>query len=379
MYQYKKTKRYFAQVTGGLEKLAMAELKELGAFGCEIAHRGVYFSSEIKNLYKIVYRSRIVTRVLAPLAQFKAYDDKELYGRSKKINWQDFLTNERTFKIYANVAHSKIRHSKYAAQVLKDSIVDQLRDKTGSRPSVDRKNPDVSINLYIHSNKVTISLDLSGESLHKRKYRKIGLQAPMQETLAAAVVRASGWTGATPLHDPFCGSGTLLCEALMSYCKIPAAYFKEKFGFFYLPEYNEKEWQSVKKLADEKIRDLPRNLVSGTDSSPAAIKASGENLSTFDDGININLRITTFQQLPNMEKYTILTNPPYGKRLGDEKKLQMTYQRFGDFLKNKCTGSTAYVYCGNRELIKHIGLRTSFKMPMKNGDLDGRLIKLELY
>jgi putative N6-adenine-specific DNA methylase len=379
MYLYQKQRRYFAQVTGGLEELAAEEIKELGGYGFKPAYRGVYFCAESQNLFNIIYNSRIITRVLAPLVQFRAFDDKELYGRAKSINWKDFLTSDRTFRIYANVAHSKIKHSQYASQVLKDAIVDQLRDKTGDRPNVDLKNPDIIINLYIHNNKATISLDLSGESLHKRKYRKISTKAPMQETLAAAIIRATQWNGETRFYDPLCGSGTLLCEALMHYCRIPAGYYKESFGFRFLPEYDEAEWQKIRQTADEKIRELPEGLIAGSDSSPAAIKAAGANLSTFEQGIFVGLKVSLFQTLKPLKNYTIVTNPPYGIRLGREEELKQTYKKLGDFLKNKGTGSNAYIFCGNRELIKSIGLKTAFKMPMKNGDLDGRLVKYELY
>ncbi len=379
MYLYNKKKRYFAQVTGGLEKLAIEEVKELGGYGCETAYRGIYFSCEMKNLYKIIYRSRILNRVLAPLIQFRAFDDKQLYGNAKSIKWKEILTLQKSFKIYANSSHSKLRHSTYAAQVLKDAIVDQFRDETGDRPSVDKDNPDVVLNLYIHSDKATISLDLSGESLHKRKYRKVSTKAPMQETLAAAIVRASRWQGETPLYDPMCGSGTLLSEALMHYCRIPAGYFKGGFGFYNLPGFDENDWQHVKQLGDEQIRELPQGLIAGSDIDAEAIRAAGENLSTFQEGIKVGLKISPFNKLPEMINYTIISNPPYGVRMGKEKELRKLYSDFGDFLKNSCKNSTAYIYCGNRELIKHIGLRTSFKMPMKSGDLDGRLIKLELY
>lgn len=379
MYLYQKQRRYFAQVTGGLEELAIEEIKELGGYGFQSAYRGVYFCAESKNLYKIIYNSRIITRVLAPLTQFKAFDDKALYGKAKSINWTDFLNKDRSFRIYANVAHSNIKHSQYASQVLKDAIVDQLRDKTGDRPNVDLKNPDVIINLYIHNNKATISLDLSGESLHKRKYRKISTKAPMQETLAAAIIRASKWNGETRLYDPMCGSGTLLCEALMHYCRIPAAYYKDKFGFMFLPEFNQDDWLNIKELSDSEIRELPEGLIAGSDSSTAAIKAAGENLSTFHQGIYVGLKVSLFQTIKELEDYTIVTNPPYGIRLGHEDELKITYKKFGDFLKNKCKGSNTFIYCGNRELIKSIGLKTSFKTPMKNGDLDGRLVKFELY
>ena len=379
MYLYQKNRRYFAQVTGGLEELATEELKELGGYGFQEAHRGVYFNAEYKSMYKIVYNSRIATRVLAPLVQFKAFDDKALYGKSKSIKWTDFLDKDRTFRIYANVAHSNIKHSQYASQVLKDAIVDQLRDKTRERPNVDLKDPDVVINLYIHNNKATISLDLSGESLHKRKYRKVSTKAPMQETLAAAIIRATKWNGETRLYDPMCGSGTLLCEALMHYCHIPAGYYKDKFGFMFLPEFDNELWQKVKTLSDDNIRDLPEGIIAGSDASPVAIKAAGENLTTFDQGVHVGLKISLFQTIKDLEDYTIVTNPPYGVRMGNEDELKVMYKRFGDFLKNKCKGANAYVFCGNRDLIKEVGLKTSFKMPMKNGDLDGRLVKYELY
>ena len=379
MYLYQKTRRYFAQVAGGLEELAIAELKELGAYGFKEGYRGVYFCAEHKTLYKIIYKTRIVTRVLAPLIQFRAFDEKELYGKTKSINWSDFLNKDRSFRIFTNIAHSQIKHSQYASQVVKDGIVDQLRDKTGSRPNVDLKNPDLIINIYIHNNKVTISLDVSGESLHKRKYRKATTKAPMQETLAAAIIRASEWNGDTSLYDPMCGSATLLCEALMHYCNIPAAYYKEKFGFMFMPEYAKTEWEKVKELADEAIQALPEGMIRGSDISEVAIKVAGINLDSFHDGIMVGLSVKDFKRIKCLDNHTILTNPPHGIRLGKEVELKNTYKQFGDFLKNNCKNSNAFIYCGNRELIKSIGLKTSFKIPMKSGNLDGRLCKYELY
>ncbi len=379
MYLYQKTRRYFAQVTGGFEELAQSEIKELGGFGTEIGHRGIYFNAEKQNLYNINYQSRIISRVLAPLIQFRSHDDKQLYGKIASVKWTDFLNNDKTFAVTANSSHSKISHSKYAALIVKDAIVDQFREKTGERPNIDTKSPDVLINLYIHNNKGTLSIDISGDSLHKRGYRKLSTDAPMQETLAAAIIRLSGWNGETPLYDPMCGSGTLLCEALMHYCKIPSAYYKNHFGFMNLPDFDEQAWTTVIKKAEGNIRDLPENLIIGSDVLPDAIKAAGRNISTFDDGNNIKLSIKDFQSIKNLENYTIITNPPYGIRMGKEHELKNLYQQFGDFLKQKCKNSNAYVYCGNRELIKSVGLKTTFKKPLKNGDLDGRLVKYEVY
>lgn len=379
MYLYQKNKRFFAQISEGIEKLGAEELDELGAENIETIHRGIYFTAEKNILYRINYNARIISRVLAPLTTFPCNHTDKLYEKAKKINWEQFLKHSNTFAIFSSVSESRIRHSKYASLRLKDAIADYFREKYGKRPSIDTRNPDVWFHLHIRDDKAVISLDTSGGSLHRRGYRKYGLEAPMQETLGASLIRLSEWNGDKPLYDPMCGSGTLLIEALMNYCRIPALYLRKRFGFQKLPDYDDKQWKKEKSKADKRIRDISPGLISGSDISKKAIETAKMNLKQIPHSDKIKLKIKDFEKLSALENQVIVTNPPYGIRIKTKNKMEEFYKNFGDFLKQKCKGSNAYVYFGERKYIKNIGLRTSFKKALRNGGIDGRLVKLELY
>ena len=376
---YQKSGRYFAQIAGGLEELAERELREFGAYEIKPGHMGFYFSADKAALYRINYRARILTRILAPLIRFDCHSDNYLYKTACRIDWPALFDLEKTFAVKANVSHSRITHSQYAALRLKDAVVDVFRKKTGRRPSVDTKTPDILLNLYIQGNKATVYLDTSGGSLHRRGYRSESVAAPMQEIVAAAVISLSNWDGSRPLVDPMCGSGTLICEALMRHCQVPAGFLRRKFGFEALPDFDPRIWASVKKEADGSITELPDGLISGSDQSAEAIAAARANLNSLPSGRNIKLTVSPFQKLAALENSVILCNPPYGIRMDAESIAKDLMKQFGDFLKNRCKGSEAYLYFGNRELIKHIGLKPTWKKILLSGGLDGRLVRYDLY
>jgi putative N6-adenine-specific DNA methylase len=379
-YQYQQDSLYFAQIAESIKEAGVEELSELGAKDIKPAFRGIYFRANETILYRINYLSRLVSRCLAPLISFNCHDTDILYSKAKQhIKWEDFFSEGTTFAVSANVSDSTISHSKYASLRLKDAVVDYFREKTGRRPDVSVMNPDILLNLHIRHNRADISLDTSGGPLHKRGYREETVTAPMQETVAAAIIRLTKWDGSVPLYDPMCGSGTLLCEALMRHCNIPAGIFRNKFGFEYLPDFTPSVWKQVKKKADESIRPLPQELISGSDLSKEAVKAAKTNLMGLHNGSHVSIRKADFRNLPAMESRVILTNPPYGIRLGAKEDLESFYKEFGDFLKQKCKGSTAYIYFGERKYIKNIGLKTSWKKPIKAGGLDGRLVKFDMY
>jgi len=272
-----------------------------------------------------------------------------------------------------------ITNSHYASLRLKDGIADSFREISGKRPDVDSRNPDIWLNLHIRNDKAVISLDTSGGSLHRRGYRKDSVSAPMQETVAAAIIRYAEWNGEVPLYDPMCGSGTLLSEALMHYCKIPSAIFREHFGFEFLPDYDISVWRKVKKELNGQIRDLPEGCITGSDLSPKAVEISRLNIRNLEYGERIKLEALDFRKIKGLENRIIITNPPYGIRMGNRQKLDLLYKSLGDFLKQKCKGSAAYIYFGEREFIKKIGLKPTWKKPLKTGGLDGRLVKYELF
>ena len=381
-YEYQKSGRYFAQSPDGLEAMAADELASLGASDAKPAYRGVYFGADRETLYRVNYTARLVTRVLAPLLTFDCHSAKYLYKVALDIDWSDFLRVDETFAVFANVANSAIRHSQYAALRVKDAVADQFRERMDRRPDVDPTEPDVWINLFIHNNRAVLSLDASGGSLHGRGYRLGSVEAPMQETVAAAVIALSGWDGERPLRDPMCGSGTLLGEALMRYCRVPAGYLRARrapFGFERLPDFDRTAWDAVRSRADAAIRELPAGLITGSDADRSAVSVARENVAALPSGGRVRLETARFQDLAAIEGATIVCNPPYGLRLGDDAGAGALVKEFGDFLKKRCTGSTAYIYFGRRNLLKHIGLHPSAKWPLKSGGLDGRLARFELY
>ena len=238
MLLYQTNNTFFAQVPGMMEELCEQELIELGAKNTKVAYRGIYFEADLPAIYKINYTSRTISRILAPLKTFHCRNADAIMKMAKKIEWDKFFSVNHSFAITSNVSRSSITNSLYASQVLKDGIADYFRAKFGKRPDVETVNPDVRFNLFIETDNAVLSLDTSGESLHKRGYRLLAGEAPMQETLAAAIIRLSKWDGEKPLLDCMCGSGTILCEALMHYCRIPAQKLRQKFGFFHLPDFN---------------------------------------------------------------------------------------------------------------------------------------------
>jgi putative N6-adenine-specific DNA methylase len=378
-YQYQKDCRYFAQIADSLKEAGAEELAELGAEDVRPEFSGIHFRADKSTLYRINYLTRLLSRCLAPLISFACPDTDTLYQKTKQIAWEDFFDQGNTFAVSGNVSDSAISHSQYAALRLKDAVADYFKEKTGQRPDVSVRNPDILLNLHIRHDKAVIGLDTSGSALHRRGYREETVSAPMQETVAAAIIRFSEWDGSVPFYDPLCGSGTLLCEALMRYSNIPAGVFRTRFGFECLPDFDGALWKQVKKEADGHIRELPKGLIAGSDVSAEAVSAARTNLMGLHYGNNVSVERADFRELPVLGAHVIVTNPPYGIRMGGDENLEMFYKNFGDFLKQKCKGSAAFVYFGERKYIKKIGLKASWKKPIKAGGLDGRLVKYEMY
>ena len=378
-YTYQKENCYFARIPRDIMEAGAAELSVLGAEDVTMEYSGIRFRAAKSTLYRINYLTRLISRCLAPLASFACHDTDTLYRRAKQIRWEDFFSEGSTFAVSGTVSDSTISHSKFAALRVKDAVADYFMEKTGKRPNVSIKNPDIQFSLHIRKNRAEISIDASGGPLYKRGYRQESVTAPMQETVAAAIIQSTEWDGSVSLYDPMCGSGTLLCEALMQYCKVPAGIFREKFGFECLPDFDVTEWNAVKKEADNRIRELPKNVIAGSDVSKEAVKATKTNLMGLHFGKNVKVQTCDFKHLPAITGQVIVTNPPYGIRMGKDEHLDVFYKKFGDFLKQKCKGSVAYVYFGERGYIKRIGLKASWKKPIISGGLDGRLVKYEMY
>jgi putative N6-adenine-specific DNA methylase len=379
MYAYQQSERYFAQIADDIMEISQDELQELGAVEISPAYRGLYFNADKESLYRINLHSRLINRVLAPLITFECHSDKYLYGTAKKIRWEQFLNPDMTMAVFATVTQSNISHSKYAALRLKDAIVDYFRESGGKRPSIDTRNPDLWLNLYVENNVATISVDTSGGSLHRRGYRQESTQAPLIETLAASMIRTAGWRGQTPLFDPFCGSGTLLCEAYLAVTHTPSAFRRHKFGFERLPDFDAGLWARVQGDGKRGIRPIKDNLIQGSDIDPAVVSIAKKNCAIIDPDGQIGINHKDIFDIEKLENATIICNPPYGIRMQHKEDLSVFFKALGDFLKQRCQGSTAFVYFGEREYIKKIGLKPTRKWVLINGGLDGRLVKYEMY
>jgi len=377
MLEYQQKGRFFAQVHRGLEATAGDELASLSATDIRPTFCGLHFSATLEDLARIVLMTRICSRILAPLASFSCHSDRKLYGQSRRqIPWERFLDPADRFFIVANVSDSRITHSRYAAQVLKDALVDSLRERYQARPSIDKINPSRVFNLFIHRNRAVVSLDLGSGALHRRRYRQETVSATLHETTAAALIALTGWQGERPLVDPFCGSGTLVAEALMSYCKIPPTWHRREFGLQALPDLDPAVFHRILRTVKDSIQTLPPGLIRASDHDAHAVSVTRTNLATLPQGKKIPLDCCDYRRRDDLAGTTIITNLPYGKRLSVN---ETFYRQLGDFLKQRCRGATAWLLCPHSPLIKSIGLRTSRKIPVFNGPLECRFIRLELY
>lgn len=380
-FHYQDYGRYVAQVSTGLEELAAGELQQLGATRIQPGFRVVECEIEASRLLGLVYQSRLVQRILAPLAVFDCHSERYLYKRIVELDWASIFEGRRnlTFSVVAHVSKSDIRSANFAALRVKDAVVDALRDATGERPDVDTKNPDVIIHLHLDARKASLSYDLTGCSLHKRGYRIESVAAPLQETLAAAMIAFSGWDGiSTPLIDPMCGSGTILCEALMKAAHIPAGYLRTSEAFRYLPDYDDAHWKETKTALDAAIKPIPGGLISGSDIQYDAVDASLINLECLPCHQQVAVSQGDFHAHKGLAGGLIVTNPPYGIRL-EPGRADALIHDLGDFMKQKCPGSKAFLFLGDRALLKQVGLRTCRRMAASNGGLDGVVAGYELF
>lgn len=375
-------KELFVTCATGLEDLLQQELKALGFENSRPGYRGIYIQeASSEAIYRINYCSRLASRVLLPLSRFRCFDAKSLYRGALEIDWELYLKPGKTFAIDANVTHRELRNSLFAAQVVKDAICDQLKEKTGHRPSVNVKNPDVQLNLFIREPWATLSFDTSGAPLHKRGYREEAVEAPIQETLAAALLHMARYSEEEILCDPCCGSGTLLIEAALMASACPPGFLRKAWGFMSLPAYSHDEWLKVKQEADAAKKPLKEGHFFGCDINKNAVRICKGNLRaagihSFVDVVQCDFREYTPPQPPTM----VFTNPPHGKRLDDVDSLKPLYRALGDFMKQKAAKpSRGFVFTGSLELAKEVGLAPSQRHVVDNSGIDSRLLEFNLY
>jgi putative N6-adenine-specific DNA methylase len=370
-----KKQNYTATTLAGLEEVLAKELIEIGADEVQIARRSVYFSGDQKLLYKANYCLRTALRILVPIDTYKIYSADDLYQRGKNFKWEELFGCEQTFAIQSTVFTDLFNNSMFASLKLKDAIVDRFRYKFGDRPSVDSKNPDVLINLHISNEVCTISLDSSGDSLHKRGYRVGQNEAPMSEVLAAGLLLLSEWDYKSALTDPMCGSGTIAIEAAMMANGIYPGNIRKEFGFKRWPGFDQELFMQMEK---EVLADVENPIrISASDILRRNIDIASKN--AIEAGVDslIDFKVSDFKFLESTsENPFLLFNPPYGERLSSDD--LNFYSMIGERLKHHYTNATVWII-STPQCLKSIGLRPSRKIPILNGSLECSFRKYELY
>lgn len=387
MTQIYKPLSFFATAPKGLELLLADELRALGAQSVAEKLAGVVFSGDLALAYKACLWSRLANKILLPLKRVPAATPEELYAGIQTIAWDEHIDPEGTFAIHCVCSKSTINHSLFAAQKMKDAIVDQFRQKFAIRPSVARHRPQVSLHVYLHRNEATVSIDLSGESLHKRGYRVAGGAAPLKENLAAAILLRAGWVkiakeGGT-LLDPMCGSGTLLIEAAMLAAEIAPGLLRDYFGFLGWKKHQARLWESLRDDAQKKhSQGFPKlPVIVGYDSDKNAIKIAFENINRAGLLGKVHVErqdVSVFAPKQNIKPGLVVVNPPYGERVGEIKELQSLYTLLGDRLKQEFCGWQAAIFTGNPELGKQMGLRARRYYALFNGALACKLLLFDV-
>ena len=362
----------------GFEELLAKELTQLGAQQVELGTRMVSFVGDKGFMYKANLALRTAIKILKPIKTFKAYNDKSLYDGMMKINWSEYMNEHQTF-VFETTLHSEhFNHSQFVALKSKDAVVDQFRERTGKRPNIDKDFPDVRLHIHIDRDICTVSLDTSGESLHRRGYKSATNIAPINEVLAAGMLLLSGWDGQSHFLDPMCGSGTILAEAAMIACNIPANINRKEFAFEKWSDWDSELFDKVLESLLKKTREF-HYTITGYDKAPSAITKAKDNIKNANLDEYITIKQANFFET---EKTTegplhMVFNPPYGERLDID--LERFYREIGDTLKQSYPNTNAWFITANLEALKFVGLKPSRKIKLFNGKLEARFVKYEMY
>ena len=366
-----------AKTFQGLEEVLAQELTELGANNIEIGRRMVSFTGDKAMMYRANFCLRTAVRILKPIKTFKATDADDVYNAVRGVEWDDYLDLKTTFSVDSVVYSEEFRHSKFVAYKVKDAIVDYFREKHGERPNIRITNPDIRLNIHIADTQCTLSLDSSGESLHLRGYRAASVDAPINEVLAAGLIKLSGWDFKSDFIDPFCGSGTILVEAALMARNIYPGVFRKKFGFENWKDFDPELLQEI--YDDDTQERAFDHKIYGYDLNLRAIEAADANVKAAGVGDIVTLEQRDFQKFEQpAEKAIMVTNPPYGERLKPED-LMGLYQMIGKTLKHSFCGNEAWIISYKEECFEAIGLKPSFKIPLYNGALDCEFRKYQLF
>lgn len=367
-----------AKTLFGLEEVLAHELRILGAGNIQLGNRCVYFEGDTGFLYKANLNLRTALRILKPIRDFRLNRSEDLYKEIQRIDWTQYLTDNMSFVVDTVLNSDLFSNSLFVSQKAKDAIADQFRERIGSRPSVSLENPDLRIHLHIHNQTVNLSFDSSGSSLHLRGYRTDTNIAPLNEVLAAGILLLSGWKGESDFLDPMCGSGTLLVEAAMIACNIPAGINRKEFGFQHWRDYDPKLYQVIYNASLKKVKDF-KFRISGTDKAPSAVNKAIQNIKNagLEEYVEVEQADFFKSVKPTQMPLHLVSNPPYGERLEINK--EVFYKSWGDTLKSHYPNTRAWIIVGDPEVLKVIGLRASRKIKLYNGSIESRLALFDIY
>ncbi len=368
---------FHAKTLKGFEHILAGELRELGASEVKPVNRGVNFSGSLSLLYKANFCLRTALRILIPVAKFRVHNEDMLYKKIKAIDWSAYMSYKNSFAIDAVTFSKVFRNNHYVELKVKDAIADQFREKTSLRPSVDLKHADIRINVHVQDTFFTISLDSSGESLHRRGYRKHAHEASLSEVLAAGMVLLTGWKGEEPLYNPMCGSGTIALEAAMIASKLYPGITGRTYSFQNWPDYDALLFERMLESLPEPV-DLKVPVIA-SDADPAAVRMSKNNARGIEMEKQLIIRKENFlQSEPSEGEGLVIMNPPYGERLETEN-INKLYGEIGSVLKHQYAGSTAWVFSANREAVNNLGLKPGKKLTLFNGPLECSYLKYTMF
>jgi len=367
-----------AKTLYGLEEILAKELRQLGASEVVIGTRNVSFMGDTGFMYKANLCCRTAIKILKPITVFNIFTEDDLYKRVYNIPWEDYMNTKGSLAVDATVFSKQFTHSKYISLKTKDAIVDRFRDKEGTRPNVDLDHPTLRINIHIDRNICTVSLDSSGQSLHKRGYKLANTMAPINEVLAAGMIMLSEWNGQCDFLDPMCGGGTILIEAAMIACNIPPNLNRREFGFENWIDFDFDLYKLIEDSALKKIRDFNFKIF-GYDIDAFVLSKAKENIKSANLQEFISVRKQNFfESKKETEKPMYLVfNPPYDERLQVD--TEVLYSSIGTTLKHNYPGTQAWMITSNMEALKHVGLRPSRRIKLYNGKLESKFVKYEMY
>ena len=361
----------------GLEPVLAKELTELGADNVQIGRRMVSFTGDKEMMYRANFQLHTAIRILKPIAHFKAKSADDVYEEVKKIDWTQYVGLEKTFAVDSVVFSEEFRHSKFVSYKVKDAIVDQFREKTGKRPNISVANPDIRLNMHIAEDQCTLSLDSSGESLHRRGYRQESVEAPLNEVLAAGMILMTGWHGETDFIDPMCGSGTLLIEAALIARNMAPGLFRKEYAFEKWADFDRDLFDNIYN-DDSKEREFAHKIY-GYDVDIKAVNTARLNVKAAGLSSDITVTEADFKDFTQpAEKSIMVTNPPYGERISTPDLLG-TYRMIGERLKHQFLNNDAWVLSYREECFDQIGLKPSLKIPVYNGSLECEFRKYQIF